>query len=108
VLSQISALLTKGLGLLTYAFAWQYLALFELSAEPLWVWGLAFALYDFCYCWNHRLDYECNVLCAAHSVHHQRGLQLVHGPTPDQHGLYLCLDFLPAYGAAGHNAGGFF
>jgi alkylglycerol monooxygenase len=71
VLSQISALLTKGLGLLTYAFAWQYLALFELSAEPRWVWGLAFALYDFCYCWNHRLDHECNVLWAAHSVHHQ-------------------------------------
>jgi alkylglycerol monooxygenase len=71
VLSQISGLLTKGLGLLAYAFAWQHVALFELSAEPLWVWGLAFVLYDFCYYWNHRLGHERNVLWAAHSVHHQ-------------------------------------
>ena len=71
VLSQISGLLTKGLGLLTYALAWQHLALFEMSAEPLWVWLLAFVLYDFCYYWNHRLGHERNVLWAAHSVHHQ-------------------------------------
>jgi alkylglycerol monooxygenase len=71
VLSQISGLLTKGLGLLTYAFAWQHLALFDLSPEPLWVWALAFVLYDFCYYWNHRLGHERNVLWAAHSVHHQ-------------------------------------
>jgi sterol desaturase/sphingolipid hydroxylase (fatty acid hydroxylase superfamily) len=71
VLSQISGLLTKGLGLLTYAFAWQHLALFEMPVEPLWVWALAFVLYDFCYYWNHRLGHERNVLWAAHSVHHQ-------------------------------------
>jgi alkylglycerol monooxygenase len=71
VLSQISGLLTKGLGLLTYAFAWQHLALFEMPVEPLWVWLLAFVLYDFCYYWNHRLGHERNVLWAAHSVHHQ-------------------------------------
>jgi alkylglycerol monooxygenase len=71
VLSQISGLLTKGLGLLTYAFAWQHLALFEMPVEPLWVWVLAFVLYDFCYYWNHRLGHERNVLWAAHSVHHQ-------------------------------------
>ncbi|MDP3848557.1 MAG: sterol desaturase family protein [Pseudomonas sp.] len=71
VLSQISGLLTKGLGLLTYALAWEHLALFEMSAEPLWVWLLAFVLYDFCYYWNHRLGHERNVLWAAHSVHHQ-------------------------------------
>lgn len=71
VLSQISGLLTKGLGLLTYAFVWQQVALFDLSVEPLWVWVLAFVLYDFCYYWNHRLGHERNVLWAAHSVHHQ-------------------------------------
>ncbi|MBX9912365.1 MAG: sterol desaturase family protein [Pseudomonadaceae bacterium] len=71
VLSQISGLLTKGLGLLTYAFAWQHLALFDIPSEPLWVWVLAFVLYDFCYYWNHRLGHERNVLWAAHSVHHQ-------------------------------------
>lgn len=71
VLSQITGLLTKGLGLLIYAFVWQHLALFELPAQPLWVWLWAFVLYDFCYYWNHRLGHERNVLWAAHSVHHQ-------------------------------------
>ena len=71
VLSTTSGLLTKAVGLFSYTLAWQQLALFELSAESLWVWGLAFVLYDFCYYWNHRLGHERNLLWAAHSVHHQ-------------------------------------
>ncbi|MDH4610183.1 sterol desaturase family protein [Pseudomonas sp. BN102] len=71
VLSTTSGLLTKVVGLLTYGFAWQHLALFELSSESLWVWLLAFVFYDFCYYWNHRLGHERNLLWAAHSVHHQ-------------------------------------
>ncbi|MDP3816430.1 sterol desaturase family protein [Pseudomonas sp.] len=71
VLSTTSGLLTKAVGLFSYTLAWQQLALFELSAESLWIWGLAFVLYDFCYYWNHRLGHERNVLWAAHSVHHQ-------------------------------------
>ncbi|WP_375740649.1 sterol desaturase family protein [Pseudomonas boanensis] len=71
VLSTTSGLLTKGLGLLTYSIAWQHLALFDLSAQSLWMWLLAFVFYDFCYYWNHRLGHERNVLWAAHSVHHQ-------------------------------------
>ncbi len=71
VLSQATGLLTKAVGLLTYTFAWQQLALFELSADSLWVWLLAFVFYDFCYYWNHRLGHERNVLWAAHAVHHQ-------------------------------------
>ncbi|RJG12980.1 fatty acid hydroxylase family protein [Pseudomonas cavernicola] len=71
VLSTTSGLLTKGLGLLTYSFAWQHWGLVELSAQSLWVWLFAFVFYDFCYYWNHRLGHERNVLWAAHSVHHQ-------------------------------------
>ena len=71
VLSTTSGLLTKVVGLLTYGFAWQHLALFDLSPESLWVWLLAFVLYDFCYYWNHRLGHERNLLWAAHAVHHQ-------------------------------------
>lgn len=71
VLSQATGLLTKVVGLLTYAFAWEQLALFELSDSSLWVWLFAFVLYDFCYYWNHRLGHERNVLWAAHAVHHQ-------------------------------------
>jgi sterol desaturase/sphingolipid hydroxylase (fatty acid hydroxylase superfamily) len=71
VLSTTAGLLTRAVGLLIYTLAWQQLAVFELSAEPLWVWLLAFVFYDFCYYWNHRLGHERNVLWAAHSVHHQ-------------------------------------
>ncbi|MDH4584149.1 sterol desaturase family protein [Pseudomonas sp. BN415] len=71
VLSTTSGLLTKVVGVLTYSFAWEHLAIFELSASNLWVWLLAFVFYDFCYYWNHRLGHERNVLWAAHSVHHQ-------------------------------------
>ncbi|MFZ5958799.1 sterol desaturase family protein [Pseudomonas knackmussii] len=71
VLSTTSGLLTKGLGLVTYLFAWQHLALFELSVHSAWVWVFAFVFYDFCYYWNHRLGHERSILWAAHSVHHQ-------------------------------------
>src|SRR3990167_875151 len=71
VLSTTAGLLTRAVGLVIYTLAWQQLALFELSAEALWVWLLAFVFYDFCYYWNHRLGHERNVLWAAHSVHHQ-------------------------------------
>ncbi|WXL25529.1 sterol desaturase family protein [Ectopseudomonas mendocina] len=71
VLSTTFGLITKVVGLITYTLAWQYLGLFELSADDLWVWLFAFVFYDFCYYWNHRLGHERNVLWAAHSVHHQ-------------------------------------
>jgi alkylglycerol monooxygenase len=71
VLSTTTGLLTKGIGLLTYGFALEHVALFELSADSVWVWVLAFVLYDFCYYWLHRMGHERNILWAAHSVHHQ-------------------------------------
>ncbi|MEK1904296.1 MAG: sterol desaturase family protein [Pseudomonas sp.] len=71
VLSTTSGLLTKAFGLVTYAFAWQHLALFELSVDNLWVWLFAFVFYDFCYYWLHRMGHERSILWAAHSVHHQ-------------------------------------
>ncbi|HLD65350.1 MAG TPA: sterol desaturase family protein [Pseudomonas sp.] len=71
VLSTTSGLLTKCVGLLSYTFAWQQWALFELSADSLGVWLFAFVFYDLCYYWLHRLGHERNLLWAAHSVHHQ-------------------------------------
>jgi alkylglycerol monooxygenase len=71
VLSTTVGLLTKVVGLITYTIAWQYVGVFELSANDTWVWLLAFVFYDFCYYWNHRMGHERNVLWAAHSVHHQ-------------------------------------
>ncbi|QQX58707.1 sterol desaturase family protein [Pseudomonas chlororaphis] len=70
-LSTTTGLLTKGVGLVTYAFALEHLGLFSLSDESAWVWVFAFVLYDFCYYWLHRMGHERNILWAAHSVHHQ-------------------------------------
>ena len=71
VLSTTTGLLTKGVGLVSYALALKYLAIIELPEDRLWVWLFAFVFYDFCYYWHHRLGHERNVLWAAHSVHHQ-------------------------------------
>ncbi|VVO98558.1 sterol desaturase family protein [Pseudomonas fluorescens] len=71
VLSTTTGLLTKGVGLVTYGFALEHVAIFELSADRVWVWVFAFVLYDFCYYWLHRMGHERNILWAAHSVHHQ-------------------------------------
>ena len=58
LLSQALGLLTKALGILVYAVAFEQLALFQLDANALWVWLLAFVFYDFCYYWNHRIGHE--------------------------------------------------
>lgn len=71
VLSTTSGLLTKGVGLVSYALALEHMALFDLPADAWWVWALAFVLYDLCYYWLHRMGHERNILWAAHSVHHQ-------------------------------------
>jgi len=71
VLATTTGLLTKGVGLITYALALKYLALLQLPDDSLWVWLFEFVFYDFCYYWHHRLGHERNVLWAAHSVHHQ-------------------------------------
>ena len=61
-----------GLGLQGAAFAYvaQYYNLKLFSSSSLWVWILAFFLYDFCYYWMHRLHHEVKVLWATHVVHH--------------------------------------
>jgi sterol desaturase/sphingolipid hydroxylase (fatty acid hydroxylase superfamily) len=71
VLSQASGLLTRAVGLLGYVLFWEHFALFELSADSLWVWVFAFVFYDLCYYWAHRIGHERNVFWAAHVVHHQ-------------------------------------
>lgn len=52
-----------------YVLLFENLAIFALG-DSLWVWVLAFVLYDFFYYWNHRLGHEMNILWAAHVVHH--------------------------------------
>jgi hypothetical protein len=48
VLSTTTGLLTKGVGLVSYAFALEHLALWQLPAQSVWVWVFAFVAYDLC------------------------------------------------------------
>mgnify|MGYP005989422999 CR=1 FL=1 len=71
ILSQITGLAKKTIQFSFYAIIFQYIALFELGTQSLWVWVFGFIAYDFCYYWNHRMSHEINVLWASHVVHHQ-------------------------------------
>jgi sterol desaturase/sphingolipid hydroxylase (fatty acid hydroxylase superfamily) len=69
VLSRMTGIVKQLFPLTIYIVAYEQLALFQLEPS-LWIWVIAFVLYDFCYYWNHRLGHEMNILWAAHVVHH--------------------------------------
>ncbi len=69
ILSQLMKLLHLLLPFTVYLLIYEHSAVFKLP-DTVWVWLLAFVVYDFCYYWNHRLGHEMNLLWAAHVVHH--------------------------------------
>jgi len=69
-LSQIANFFTKGVGALSYIYAYRHLALWDLPDHGWPVWLAALVLYDFCYYWVHRCGHELNIMWAAHVVHH--------------------------------------
>jgi sterol desaturase/sphingolipid hydroxylase (fatty acid hydroxylase superfamily) len=73
LMSQVTGVLAKFIGLAAYAGVFGYVALWPQA--DLWNhwygWCLALVLYDFCYYWLHRAGHEVAVFWAAHAVHHQ-------------------------------------
>jgi len=73
LMSQVTGVLAKFIGLAAYAAVFGYVALWPQA--DLWNhwygWVLALVLYDFCYYWLHRAGHEVAVFWAAHVVHHQ-------------------------------------
>jgi sterol desaturase/sphingolipid hydroxylase (fatty acid hydroxylase superfamily) len=69
VLSRMIGILKALVPLTVYVLIYQHFAVFSLP-DTLWVWVVAFILYDFCYYWNHRMGHEMSLLWAAHVVHH--------------------------------------
>jgi hypothetical protein len=73
LLSQVTGVLLKFIGLAAYALAFEHLALFP--DAQLWKhwygWLLALLMYDLCYYGLHRAGHEVAFLWAAHVVHHQ-------------------------------------
>ncbi len=73
LMSQLTGVLSKFIGLLLYAAVFDSIALFpdaSLWKHPVG-WLLALVIYDFCYYWLHRGGHRISLLWAAHSVHHQ-------------------------------------
>ncbi len=71
VLSQVSGVFTRVLRIGIYAWVYQYVSLWRLSADSLFVWVFAVLFYDLCYYWHHRIGHERTLFWAAHVVHHQ-------------------------------------
>lgn len=69
IMSRVVALGYQLIPLTMYVLVFDSLALIFLP-NALWVWLLAFVLYDFLYYWNHRMGHEMSILWAAHVVHH--------------------------------------
>jgi alkylglycerol monooxygenase len=69
VLSRMIGIVKALVPLTVYVFIYENFAFFTLP-DTLWMWVVAFVLYDFCYYWNHRMGHEMSLLWAAHVVHH--------------------------------------
>jgi len=69
LLSRVILLFKKMVPLTIYVMIEQHFALFDLQ-ETIFLWFVAFVLYDFCYYWNHRIGHEINIFWASHVVHH--------------------------------------
>jgi sterol desaturase/sphingolipid hydroxylase (fatty acid hydroxylase superfamily) len=73
LMSQLTGVLSKFIGLLLYAAVFDSISLFpdaDLWKHPVG-WLLALVIYDFCYYWLHRGGHRIAILWAAHGVHHQ-------------------------------------
>ena len=70
LISRFIPLLGIGLQGAAFAYVAAYFNLALFSAANLWVWILAFFLYDLSYYWMHRLHHEVKILWATHVVHH--------------------------------------
>ncbi|MCX7997359.1 MAG: sterol desaturase family protein [Leptospiraceae bacterium] len=70
ILSQLSGIFLKVLGLFGYFWIYENFRLFTLTTDSVWNWILALILWDFFYYWFHRLSHEINLLWASHVIHH--------------------------------------
>ena len=69
VLSRVTGIMKQIIPFTMYVLIYDQFAIFNLS-DSIFVWILAFVIYDFFYYWNHRLGHEVSLLWAAHVVHH--------------------------------------
>lgn len=69
--NQVSGIFFGAAALWAYTGIEAKLGLFDLQADSVLTWLVAFVLVDFFYYWWHRASHRVNLLWAAHVVHHQ-------------------------------------
>lgn len=69
ICQQLFNLLTAGVGVALYLLVYEHRAL-ELDPRAALTWLFGMVAVDFIYYWWHRASHECNLLWAAHAVHH--------------------------------------
>ncbi len=70
ILSQLSGIFLKTLGIFGYFWVYENFRILTLGMDSIWNWILAILLWDFFYYWFHRLSHEVNLLWASHVIHH--------------------------------------
>lgn len=69
-ISEMPALLGRGMQLVTYAWVYKNYCIYELPWDNPWTWIAAFIGVDYGYYWVHRCGHEVNFMWASHSTHH--------------------------------------
>jgi len=70
ILSQLSGIFLKTVGLLGYFWVYENYRIFELKPDSVLNWIIAILLWDFFYYWFHRISHEVNFFWASHIIHH--------------------------------------
>ena len=70
LISRFVPLLGLGFQYVVYTIVAEQYNLKLLSTDAIWVWVLAFLMYDLCYYWMHRIHHEVKLFWATHVVHH--------------------------------------
>lgn len=70
ILSRIPEIVKLGFVTLIYDITFNHFSLGVVWKDNIYLWVIAFVIYDFLYYWMHRASHRINILWAAHSVHH--------------------------------------
>ena len=70
LISRFVPLLGLGFQYVVYTIVAEQYNLKLLNTDAIWVWVLAFLMYDLCYYWMHRIHHEVKLFWATHVVHH--------------------------------------
>lgn len=70
VVSRLTGIFKFVIPFSAYVWIYEHYAVWQLSQESMWIWLLAFVIYDLGYYWVHRLSHRMHIMWGSHVVHH--------------------------------------